>query len=507
MTDATTAEARLAALGDRPAAARQARHQPRPGGPHRQPRLPLRARPGPGPDGTVPAGKVGRDFTEAEGAQIARSVGLGLLSSLRDEIGSLDQRHAGREGPGHGQLPARVHHPAQGHRRLLGPVRRGLRPGDRAPRAIRRRHGQPAARLPGRDRGHRRSRAGPLRVEASRDMPQLIGYVSDEAHVAIEGAFLEFIRGARRGAGERRGAFARQRRRLRRSRARRAGPSLLASPATPASSPTSRSRRACAPSGSGCSPDRLLGYAWPKWVAAGRAGRAAHARRGAVLGHALALRLGEGAGRGPRPVRLVRARRRPPDRARRGLRLDRLPVEPQRLPVRAGRAQRHHGPGSARLLLRPHDGAIGRVLQLPADRRAARGRGDRRRRRPREHDGLERLQRLRRPLELRRRRRAAARARGQRPPGSRRTCATRAAAGGAARRRLRAALIRPPRARQPDRSRGDDHDADVAHRLRARRAGDLAARRLARARGHRVPTSTPRTSSTRACSTSTATRS
>ena len=47
--------------------------------------------PSPGPDGTVPAGKVGRDFTEAEGAQIARSVGLGLLSSLRDEIGSLDR--------------------------------------------------------------------------------------------------------------------------------------------------------------------------------------------------------------------------------------------------------------------------------------------------------------------------------------------------------------------------------------------------------------------------------
>jgi enamine deaminase RidA (YjgF/YER057c/UK114 family) len=47
--------------------------------------------PAPGPDGKVPAGKVGRDYTEAEGAQIARSVGLALLSTLRDAIGSLDR--------------------------------------------------------------------------------------------------------------------------------------------------------------------------------------------------------------------------------------------------------------------------------------------------------------------------------------------------------------------------------------------------------------------------------
>ena len=50
-------------------------------------------------------------------------------------------------------------------------------------------------------------------------------------------------------------------------------------------------------------------------------------------------------------------------------------------------------------------------------------------------------------------------------------------------------------------------DADVADRLRARGAGHVAARRLARARGLRVPTCTPRTSSTRACSTSIGTRS
>ncbi len=47
--------------------------------------------PGPGADGKVPAGKVGRDHPEAEVYAIARSVGLGLLASLRAEIGSLDR--------------------------------------------------------------------------------------------------------------------------------------------------------------------------------------------------------------------------------------------------------------------------------------------------------------------------------------------------------------------------------------------------------------------------------
>lgn len=47
--------------------------------------------PAPGPDGRVAAGKVGRDHTEAEGYAIARLVGLGLLATLRAEIGSLDR--------------------------------------------------------------------------------------------------------------------------------------------------------------------------------------------------------------------------------------------------------------------------------------------------------------------------------------------------------------------------------------------------------------------------------
>ncbi len=46
--------------------------------------------PGAGPDGKLPAGKVGREYTEAEGAEIARSVGLALLSTIQAELGSLD---------------------------------------------------------------------------------------------------------------------------------------------------------------------------------------------------------------------------------------------------------------------------------------------------------------------------------------------------------------------------------------------------------------------------------
>ena len=93
MTDAaTTAEARLAALGGSLPA-------PTPAGPNRVPAVRTGNLvylsghgPAPGADGKVPAGKVGRSpgFTEAEGYAIARSVGLALLATLRAEIGPLD---------------------------------------------------------------------------------------------------------------------------------------------------------------------------------------------------------------------------------------------------------------------------------------------------------------------------------------------------------------------------------------------------------------------------------
>jgi enamine deaminase RidA (YjgF/YER057c/UK114 family) len=47
--------------------------------------------PPPRPDGSRPTGKLGGDLTVEEGYQVARSVGLALLATLRDELGSLDR--------------------------------------------------------------------------------------------------------------------------------------------------------------------------------------------------------------------------------------------------------------------------------------------------------------------------------------------------------------------------------------------------------------------------------
>lgn len=43
------------------------------------------------PDGSMPAGVVGKDFNVEEGYQFARTTGLGLLSAMRDACGSLDK--------------------------------------------------------------------------------------------------------------------------------------------------------------------------------------------------------------------------------------------------------------------------------------------------------------------------------------------------------------------------------------------------------------------------------
>src|ERR1700704_166897 len=47
--------------------------------------------PRPGPDGTRPRGKVGREYTVEQAYQHARSVGLDLLAVMRQELGSLDK--------------------------------------------------------------------------------------------------------------------------------------------------------------------------------------------------------------------------------------------------------------------------------------------------------------------------------------------------------------------------------------------------------------------------------
>ena len=42
-------------------------------------------------DGTVPAGKVGRDLTTEEGYEAARLTGLNILSRMKGEVGDLDK--------------------------------------------------------------------------------------------------------------------------------------------------------------------------------------------------------------------------------------------------------------------------------------------------------------------------------------------------------------------------------------------------------------------------------
>lgn len=43
------------------------------------------------PDGSVPSGVVGKDFTLEEGYAFARTTGLGLLAAMQDACGSLDK--------------------------------------------------------------------------------------------------------------------------------------------------------------------------------------------------------------------------------------------------------------------------------------------------------------------------------------------------------------------------------------------------------------------------------
>ena len=47
--------------------------------------------PTPGPDGTIPTGKVGKDLTLEEGYAAARLVGINLLARLKDALGDLDK--------------------------------------------------------------------------------------------------------------------------------------------------------------------------------------------------------------------------------------------------------------------------------------------------------------------------------------------------------------------------------------------------------------------------------
>lgn len=43
------------------------------------------------PDGSIPNGKVGREFTVEQGYDFARNTGLGLLAAMKEAAGSLDK--------------------------------------------------------------------------------------------------------------------------------------------------------------------------------------------------------------------------------------------------------------------------------------------------------------------------------------------------------------------------------------------------------------------------------
>jgi enamine deaminase RidA (YjgF/YER057c/UK114 family) len=43
------------------------------------------------PDGTIPAGKVGKDFTVEQAYAFAKTTGLGLLAAMKEAAGSLDK--------------------------------------------------------------------------------------------------------------------------------------------------------------------------------------------------------------------------------------------------------------------------------------------------------------------------------------------------------------------------------------------------------------------------------
>ena len=43
------------------------------------------------PDGSIPAGKVGKEFTTVQGYEFAKNTGLGLLAAMKEAAGSLDK--------------------------------------------------------------------------------------------------------------------------------------------------------------------------------------------------------------------------------------------------------------------------------------------------------------------------------------------------------------------------------------------------------------------------------
>ena len=93
-------------------------------------------------DGATPSGKVGRDLTQDEGYEAARLTGINILARMRGRGGRPGQREARGQDARHGEQRPRLQPAARRHKRLLRPVRRGVRR-RRTPRPLSRRHGIP----------------------------------------------------------------------------------------------------------------------------------------------------------------------------------------------------------------------------------------------------------------------------------------------------------------------------------------------------------------------------
>ena len=120
-------------------------------------------------------GKLGKDISVEEGYRRARLVGLGLLAAMRDALGSLDRVDYIVKLLGMVNAVPDFNDFAEGHQRLLRPVRRSVRR-RRPPCPLGGRQRHAAEPDLGRDRGHRCgeaiSAAASRRITFARNYPQ-----------------------------------------------------------------------------------------------------------------------------------------------------------------------------------------------------------------------------------------------------------------------------------------------------------------------------------------------
>ncbi len=222
----------------------------------------------------------------------------------------------------------------------------------------------------------------------------LIGYVSDERYVALADVLFEFLRDGRRFSTRSTAAGAVEAELV-------AGRLLRHVLQAGFRGQTGRADRCRSPSPAPYQfrllSDGLLGYAWPKWVRAGRKVGVSRPFARGVQAFAVEVRMEERARPQDRLVRRARPRRHAADHARRRLHADRRAVEQVRLRQPASQAVRR-GAGPIGTLFFSREDRVGPVFLLPVDRRAAIPAGEDRRSGVEHH--VERVQQFRRPQQL-----------------------------------------------------------------------------------------------------------